>query len=61
MGWAITTSQAAFNDPIYQLQPERTVAGQSLLLSMARTLGLGKFEGWARLVDDSRSKRSEAL
>ncbi|MFP2906029.1 polysaccharide deacetylase family protein [Pyxidicoccus sp. 3LFB2] len=52
MGWAITTPQAAFNDPIYQLQPERNVAGQSLLLSMARTLGLGKFEGWERLVDD---------
>ena len=52
MGWAITPPQAAFTDPIYQLQPERTVAGQSLLLSMARTLGLGKFEGWERLVDD---------
>ncbi|MDY7228348.1 polysaccharide deacetylase family protein [Hyalangium rubrum] len=52
MGWTLTTPQAAFNDPIYQLQPDRTVAGQSLLLSMARSLGLGKFEGWERLVDD---------
>ena len=51
-GWTITTPEAAFMDPIYQLQPDRLVAGQSLLLSMARTLGLGKFDGWERLVDD---------
>lgn len=52
MGWSITTPAKAFADPIYQLLPERAVPGQSLLLSMARTLGLGKFEGWDRLVDD---------
>jgi peptidoglycan/xylan/chitin deacetylase (PgdA/CDA1 family) len=52
MGWQITTPQQAFEDPVYQLQPERAAAGQSLLLSMARSLGLGKFEGWERLVDD---------
>jgi peptidoglycan/xylan/chitin deacetylase (PgdA/CDA1 family) len=52
MGWSITTPAAAFADPVYQLMPERAVAGQSLLLSMARTLGLGKFDGWERLVDD---------
>lgn len=51
-GWTITSPEVAFNDPVYQLQPERTAAGQSLLLSMARTLGLGKFEGWERLHDD---------
>ncbi|HEX9390351.1 MAG TPA: polysaccharide deacetylase family protein [Usitatibacteraceae bacterium] len=51
-GWAITTPALAFADPVYQLQPERAAPGQSLLLSMARTLGLGKFEGWERLVDD---------
>jgi peptidoglycan/xylan/chitin deacetylase (PgdA/CDA1 family) len=51
-GWAITTPDAAFADPVYQLQPEREAAGQSLLLSMARSLGLGRFEGWERLVDD---------
>jgi hypothetical protein len=28
------------------------VPGQSLLLSLARSKGLGKFEGWERLVDD---------
>jgi peptidoglycan/xylan/chitin deacetylase (PgdA/CDA1 family) len=52
MGWKITTPAQAFADPVYQLAPERPVAGQSLLLSMARALGLGKFEGWERLVDD---------
>ncbi|MEO8384306.1 MAG: polysaccharide deacetylase family protein [Betaproteobacteria bacterium] len=51
-GWTITTPDVAFSDPVYQLQPDRLVAGQSLLLSMARTLGLGKFDGWERLVDD---------
>ncbi len=51
-GWSITTPDAAFMDPIYQLQPDRLVAGQSLLLSMARTLGLAKFDSWERLVDD---------
>ena len=52
MGWKFTTPAAAFNDPVYQLTPERAAPGQSLLLSMARTLGLGKFAGWERLVDD---------
>ena len=52
MGWSITTPAAAFADPVYQLMPDRAAAGQSLLLSMARTLGLGKFNGWERLVDD---------
>ncbi len=52
MGWGITTAAAAFEDPVYQLMPERAAAGQSLLLSMARTLGFGKTEGWERLVDD---------
>jgi peptidoglycan/xylan/chitin deacetylase (PgdA/CDA1 family) len=52
MGWTITTPAAAFADPIYQLLPDRPAPGQSLLLSMARSLGLGRFDGWARLVDD---------
>lgn len=51
-GWTITTPETAFADAVYQLQPDRAAAGQSLLLSMARTLGLGKFDGWERLVDD---------
>lgn len=52
MGWTITTPEAAFQDPVYALNPINAVAGQSLLLSMARSLGLGRFEGWPRLVDD---------
>jgi peptidoglycan/xylan/chitin deacetylase (PgdA/CDA1 family) len=52
MGWTFVTPDAAFADPVYQLQPERAVPGQSLLLSLARSLGLGRFEGWERLVDD---------
>ncbi len=52
MGWSIITAATAFEDPVYQLSPERAAPGQSLLLSMARTLGLGKVEGWERLVDD---------
>lgn len=52
MGWTIVTPEAAFQDPVYALQPVSNVAGQSLLLSMARSLGLGRFPGWERLVDD---------
>jgi peptidoglycan/xylan/chitin deacetylase (PgdA/CDA1 family) len=52
MGWRFTTPAAAFADPFYQLQPERSVPGQSLLLSVARLMGSGKFPGWERLVDD---------
>lgn len=52
MGWTITTPADAYSDPMYQLMPERQAAGQSLLLSMARSLGLGNFPGWERLVDD---------
>ena len=52
MGWTIITPDAAFQDPVYALQPVSNVAGQSILLSMARSLGLGKFSGWERLVDD---------
>lgn len=52
MGWSIVTPATAFADPVYQLMPDRPAPGQSLLLSMARSLGLGKFDGWMRLVDD---------
>jgi peptidoglycan/xylan/chitin deacetylase (PgdA/CDA1 family) len=52
MGWHFTTPAAAFADPVYQLMPDRPAPGQSLLLSMARSLGLGRFDGWSRLVDD---------
>jgi peptidoglycan/xylan/chitin deacetylase (PgdA/CDA1 family) len=52
MGWQIVTPAEAFRDPVYQLMPDRPVAGQSLLMSMARSLGVDKFEGWNRLMDD---------
>ena len=52
MGWTITTPAKAFDDAVYRLPPEKLVQGQSLLLSIARSRGLGKFEGWERLVDD---------
>ena len=51
-GWAITDPARAYADPVYQLQPERDRPGQSLLLSMGRVLGVKKFDGWERLVDD---------
>lgn len=52
MGWNIVTPASAFADPVYQLTPDRPAPGQSLLLSMARSLGVAKFDGWTRLVDD---------
>ena len=52
MGWTVVTPAAAFADPVYQLAPERPAPGQSLLLSMGRSLGLGKYPGGERLVDD---------
>ncbi|MFZ6641254.1 polysaccharide deacetylase family protein [Undibacterium sp. TC4M20W] len=52
MGWKFTTPAAAFSDSVYQLIPERLASGQSLLLSMGRILGLGKYPGGERLVDD---------
>lgn len=51
-GWRFVTPEEAYADPLYALQPERAAPGQSLLLSMARTLGLGRLPGWERLVDD---------
>ncbi len=51
-GWAINTPAQAFADPVYQLQPALSAAGQSLLLSMSRALGIEKFDGWLRLRDD---------
>ncbi|MDB5916618.1 MAG: polysaccharide deacetylase [Massilia sp.] len=52
MGWTVVTPAAAFADPVYALAPEHAAPGQSLLLSMGRSLGLGKFPGGERLVDD---------
>lgn len=59
MGWTITTPDDAFKDPVYALQPISNVAGQSILLSMARSLGLGRFPGWERLTDDGDTEIEE--
>jgi len=56
MGWTFTTPATAFADPVYQLQPDRPVAGQSLLLSIARSRGLENFPGRERLVDDGNAE-----
>ncbi len=52
MGWKIISPAEAFADPVYKLEPVRKAAGQSLLLSLGRTLGLGLMPGGERLVDD---------
>lgn len=52
MGWKIITPAEAFADPVYKLEPVRKAAGQSMLLSLGRTLGLGLMPGGERLVDD---------
>ncbi|MES3023379.1 MAG: polysaccharide deacetylase family protein [Pseudomonadota bacterium] len=50
MGWSIISPAEALADPVYQLAPAR--AGQSLLLSMAKSLGASNFPDWERLHDD---------
>lgn len=52
MGWKIIAPAEAFADPVYKLEPVRKAAGQSLLLSLGRVLGLGLMPGGERLVDD---------
>ena len=52
MAWAVTTPAEAFADPVYQLMPDRAAPGQSLLLSMGRSLGLSSAELGLRLMDD---------
>ena len=42
MGWSIVAPATAFDDPVYQLAPQQPAHGQSLLLSMARSLGADK-------------------
>jgi peptidoglycan/xylan/chitin deacetylase (PgdA/CDA1 family) len=52
MGWKIIPPAEAFADPVYKLEPVRKAAGQSLLLSLGRVLGMGLMPGGERLVDD---------
>jgi len=51
-GWQFVSPAEAFADPVYALKPMGQVYGQSLLISMSKSLGLWKFEGWERLMDD---------
>jgi peptidoglycan/xylan/chitin deacetylase (PgdA/CDA1 family) len=51
MGWRITSPEAAFQDFVYSLEPQRPAPGQSLLISAARSLGY-RPENWERLLDD---------
>jgi len=52
MGWTIVSPAKALEDPVYKLEPVRSAAGQSLLLSLGRILGHGLMPGGERLVDD---------
>lgn len=51
MQWTITDPEATYRDFVYTLEPQRPAPGQSLLLSIARSLGY-RPAGWERLVDD---------
>lgn len=51
MGWEIVDPEIALGDFVYTLEPQRPAPGQSLLLSIARSLGYRPKE-WERLVDD---------
>ncbi len=51
MRWTITDPEAAYRDFVYSLEPQRPAPGQSLLLSIARSVGY-RPDGWERLVDD---------
>lgn len=51
LNWTITDPEAAYRDFVYSLEPQRPAPGQSLLLSIARSVGY-RPDGWERLVDD---------
>lgn len=51
MGWKIISPEAAFADPVYSFQPERQAPGQSLLINIARSLGVKPAE-YQRILDD---------
>jgi peptidoglycan/xylan/chitin deacetylase (PgdA/CDA1 family) len=51
-GWTFVDPEAAFKDPVYELQPERPAVGQSLLLSIARSKGWKLMPEFERLMDD---------
>jgi len=52
MGWTIVSPGEAFADPVYALDPQRIAPGQSLLISMGRSLGMTTQDIGLRLMDD---------
>lgn len=52
MGWTLVSPGEAFADPVFALTPQRNVPGQSLLISMGRSLGLSTEDIGLRLMDD---------
>lgn len=52
MGWTIVSPGEAFADPVYALDPQRNAPGQSLLMSMGRSLGMTTQDIGLRLMDD---------
>lgn len=58
MGWKIIAPEQAFADPVYAFQPERQVPGQSLLISIARSLGVKPAE-YERILDDADHEIAE--
>lgn len=54
MGWTIVAPDQAFADPVYRLVPQQAAHGQSLLLSMSRSLGLDHYDK-KRLQDDGEA------
>jgi peptidoglycan/xylan/chitin deacetylase (PgdA/CDA1 family) len=51
-GWTFVDPETAFEDPVYQAQPDRPAPGQSLLLSLARSKGWKLMPEFERLMDD---------
>lgn len=51
-GWTFIDPEKAYEDAVYQLQPERPAPGQSLLLSLARSRGWKLMPEFERLMDD---------
>jgi hypothetical protein len=51
-GFTLVDPDVAYQDPVYQLEPDRPAPGQSLLLSLARSRGWKLMPEFERLMDD---------
>ena len=51
-GWTFVDPETAYQDPVYQSEPERAAPGQSLLLALARSKGMTLMPEFERLMDD---------